>query len=152
MSDEAPTPEAPVEAPVKRKRGWQKGVPRGLKGKAPDVTGQERLGAASKTVVQERIFRRIIIYQEDALHAMHSLAMMPISDNPLQNQVKLRAAHMLVGGLLEKAGGERSPQINTVLQQLDDLYHSTAPRIKAMRERVVYFQNGQDVIEHTDES
>lgn len=83
--------------------------------------------------------KRVELYSSDALDALHDLAMMPITPNPLLNQIKYMAASRLAGPQQEA----QAPlsEVDGTLRQLNDAFHKAAPRIKTVRERVITFEN-----------
>ena len=92
--------------------------------------------------LEEAVSRRMIHYQSDALDALHALAMMPISENSMQNQVKLAAASKLAVALLApNPTGGADADLQVFLRDLDKQYRATAPRIKSIRERIIAFEH-----------
>lgn len=98
-------------------------------------------------------FKRIVakkreLYGSDALDALHDLAMMPITDNALLNQIKLQAAQRLAGKEAEATSAPPS-EVDHALRQLNAQFHKTAPRIKSVRERIVEFDQPMQAINGT---
>jgi hypothetical protein len=87
---------------------------------------------------------RMEFYRCGALDALYDLAMLTITADGNSNmaQIKYLAARALAGPMPgEGAGGNPgNPDLNSLLSKLNDSYHSTAPRIKAIRERTVTFE------------
>jgi len=88
--------------------------------------------------VEEDIARRLVLYRADAMSALHDLAMMPIDENSMNNQVKLQAAVRLYAETGEKTVGN---EIEGTLRALNDEYHKVAPRIRSIRERTIEFES-----------
>ena len=83
--------------------------------------------------LERDVQHRIRLYRVAGLDALHDIAVMPISENSAQNQVKLAAAARLAGsteGL--GTGGE----IGETLRALNEAYQQNAPRIRVVRERL----------------
>ncbi len=89
--------------------------------------------------------QKMAAYQIDALDAIHDLAMMPISTNSAQNQVKFVAAKLLAFREADQAPSDGG--LEGTLRALNDAYHKDAPRIRSVRERVVTFESEPRVIE-----
>ena len=68
-------------------------------------------------------------FRVEAINVIHELATMPF-DSAAMAEVKLKAAVQLrgTGADAPQAGGQQA-----VLQELNDLYHQAAPRIKSIR-------------------
>jgi hypothetical protein len=106
---------------------------------APQTAVTKRLneqGIESKLEVSIR--RRMKLYGCDALDAMHDIALMPLSQNAMQNQVKFMACCRLIGDI--EHGSRPSGSLDDTLRRLNEEYQKTAPRIKAIRERIVTFE------------
>lgn len=88
----------------------------------------ERLSGESLRVAVES---RLALYRVVGLDALHDIAVMPISENSAQNQVKLAAAARLAGSTDGISGGG---EIGETLRSLNELYHQHAPRIRIVRE------------------
>jgi len=88
--------------------------------------------------IEEDIKRRVVLYRSDALTALHALAMMPIDENSMNNQVKLSAAVRLYAETGEKTVGN---EIEGTLRVLNEEYHKVAPRIRSIRERTIEFES-----------
>jgi hypothetical protein len=101
-----------------------------------EVKASEVYDRMSREQVEQSVVRRLTLYRSDALTAIHDLAMMEVSPNPMQNQVKLAAAQRLAGSP-EVASGSDFAQ---TLAALNEDYHRHAPRIKSVRERVIEFE------------
>ena len=82
---------------------------------------------------------RMILYKEDGLEALRDLAMMEISQNSMQNNIKFLAAKTLVGNLTESTG--QPTGMDKTLEALNTAFHDASRRIKAVRERVVEFED-----------
>jgi len=91
------------------------------------------------------MLRKMELYRMDAIDALRDLAMMPISENALLNQVKYMAACRLAGPQQETPLAPS--EIDTTLRELNNAYHSAAPRIKSVRERVITFEQEPALIE-----
>jgi hypothetical protein len=102
---------------------------------APQLIARDSEGRLEE-LVQDRMAR----YQRDALDALYDLAMMPISENSMQNQVKLTAAAKLAGTLLTPDNSGRDHELGKLLVELNESYQANAPRIRAIRERIVTFE------------
>ena len=89
------------------------------------------------------VSRRRLLYQSDALDALHDLATMPVSSNSGLNQTKLLAASRLVGPQETQQGVS---DLDSTLAALNDEYHKAAPRIKSVRERIITFETEPKVI------
>jgi hypothetical protein len=134
-------------------RGWRRDWLAGKKGrqsavtlavKAPRVPAPElSIESGIEAKLEDAILQRMRLYQSDALDALHDLAMMPISENSMQNQVKLAAAWKLAGPLFAPDAPSGRSDLDKTLREMNELYHKTAPRIKSIREHVVMFEQGQ---------
>lgn len=82
---------------------------------------------------------RMFLYRYDALEALRDLAMMPISDNSMQNNVKYLAASRLLGPPQESA----TPQVSDdgLLKALNESYQKHSTRIKEVRERIITMES-----------
>lgn len=89
--------------------------------------------------IEREILRKAQLYRSEAQDEIAKLAMMPITDNSAQLQVKLSAAVFLFGKTGESSMGA---EIDGVLQRLDTLYKENAPRIRQVRERIIEFEAG----------
>jgi hypothetical protein len=107
---------------------------------APSTALPERHQDAIEGQLEEAIKHRMIRYQSDALDALHDLAMMPISENSAQNQVKLLAAKLLAEPLLAPENTGSKEEMNKVLRELNEEFQRNTPRLKLIRERIVEFQ------------
>lgn len=83
--------------------------------------------------------KKLELYSVDGLDALHDLAMMPITPNPLLNQIKYMAASRLAGPAQE----QQAPisEVDGTLRRLNEQFHRSAPRIKSVRERVITFDS-----------
>lgn len=108
---------------------------------APTLRRDRRGQQADTTNLEAAIAARVLVYRQDALEALQDLAMMPLSENSSQNQVKYMAATRLLGG--DKAQDAPPAPIagptGDVMAQLRDAYRATAPRIREVRERIITF-------------
>jgi hypothetical protein len=86
---------------------------------------------------KQEFARRVELGRMDALDALHDLACMPITENALLNQVKFMAASKLAGPPQDNVG--QPNEIGATLSELHKAFSKTAPRIRAIRERVVEF-------------
>jgi hypothetical protein len=82
---------------------------------------------------------RMLLYRLDALDALRDLAMMQISTNSMQNNVKFLAAARLLGN--QKDEPPPSTGMDVTLSALNEAYHTQSRRIKEVRERVVTFED-----------
>lgn len=80
---------------------------------------------------------RLGVYRVEALDAVHELAMMPLSDNPLHNQVKLSAAAKLLGDTEPGRGSRDDGDIGDIRRALNDEYQRSATRVKITRKTTV---------------
>lgn len=82
--------------------------------------------------LEQEIARRLVLYRSDGLEAIHELAVMPIGDNSAMAQVKLAAASRLAGPTNDQG---KSTEIEETLRELNERFHTEAPRIRLTRER-----------------
>lgn len=71
--------------------------------------------------------------QLDALEEIYELAMMPVDYNPGMAEVKLKAAIHLRGPV---GANQNAGDIDGLFHELNQLYQTSAPRIKGMRVQV----------------
>jgi len=92
--------------------------------------------------VEEDIKVKALLYRSDALTALHSLATMEVNanTNSALAQVKLLAAQRLYQETSDAGAGPG--EIESTLRILNERFQEAAPRIKAIRERIVEFENG----------
>lgn len=102
-------------------------------GELKRVDGYKAYARTSIERVEEDITRRSVLYRSEALDAIRAIAMMPISENSAQNQVKLAAAVRLYGETREAAAGD---EIQHVLRVINEDYRTSAPRLKSVRETI----------------
>jgi len=86
----------------------------------------------------------IRVFRVDGIQEVHKLATMEFGDSAALAKVKLDAALALTGNTT--ARGNNSETENA-LAELNALYHQNAPRIKEMRQTVITFENGQELIQ-----
>lgn len=91
---------------------------------------------------------RIILYRYDALEALRDLAMMDISTNSMQNNVKFLAAARLLGKETEVPVTANTSR--DLLAQLNEAYAQKSVRIKEVRERITTFETDARVINASD--
>lgn len=95
---------------------------------------------------EEAIRERMLAYKIDGLDALHELATMPIDpDNSGNNQVKMQAAARLAGPA-DSFGG--SGEMGEALRELNEAYHSSAPRIRITRQTMVQVEVRQSQDAH----
>src|SRR5487761_2782403 len=82
---------------------------------------------------------RIILYRYDALAALRDLALMPISPNSMQNNVKFLAAARLLGK--ETEAPVTANTSSDLLAKLNEAYAQKSVRIKEVRERITTFED-----------
>jgi len=99
---------------------------------------RQSTGAKPDAAFMTALRERMTLYKQDGLDALRDLAMMPISTNSMQNQVKFLAASKLVGNLGEQ-DGPATGAVDTLLKQLNEEYRTAAPKIREVRERVITF-------------
>lgn len=103
-----------------------------------DVETQAQEAPGFHAVTQERFIaiveERKRVYSCCGLDALKDLALMPISQNSMQNQVKYLAAKALVV-YAEPAGGTGTA-IDEIFGQMAKSFNDHAPRIRAMRATV----------------
>ena len=75
------------------------------------------------------------------LEELHELATMDHGDSAAMAKVKLQAAIVLRGGQNQVAGDR---EIEHALSELNELYHSHAPRIKEIRQTVIKLEDGRE--------
>ena len=79
---------------------------------------------------------RMNFYKTEALEAMFDLAMIDmalVEKNSTLGQIKFAAASKLAGVLPGESSAPGTP-LDNVLKELNERFHSTAPRIKRIRE------------------
>ena len=91
---------------------------------------------------------RIIMYRYDALEALRDLALMKLSDNSMQNNVKFLAAARLLGK--ETEAPVTANTSSDLLAKLNEAYAQKSVRIKEVRERITTFETEPKVIESSD--
>lgn len=91
---------------------------------------------------------RIILYRYDALSALRDLALMPISTNSMQNNVKFLAAARLLGK--ETEAPVTANTSSDLLRQLNEAYSQKSVRIKEVRERITTFETDAKIINSND--
>lgn len=80
-------------------------------------------------------------YRCGALDALWDLANMPMSPNSSMMQIKYLAANRLAGPA--PTTGEVSPRgagATDILAELNERFHSQAPKIREVRERITTFE------------
>lgn len=92
---------------------------------------------------EERLDVLTRAYRLEALDVIHDLATMPF-DNAAMAEVKLKAAVQLrgVGETVSKSNGQ-----DAILAELNQLYHTSAQRIKSVRISQIEFQTEPQAIE-----
>lgn len=78
------------------------------------------------------IQRRLVIYRSDAIESIHKMATMDFKDNSAMAQVALSAAARLAGTV---GGVDTHSDVDQTLRELNERFHTEAPRIKLTRER-----------------
>jgi hypothetical protein len=137
----------------KKKGGNKPGEKVGPYGSRLEQSAQTTVvGFVAKHGLQRQInekFERVLaakvkLYEGDSLDALHDLAMMPITENTQNNQIKYLAACRLAGEKIAPGGPAQNAALQDIMRELNNNYQKTAPRIKAMRERIVEFENGTE--------
>ena len=87
----------------------------------------------------DRLDQTTRAYQVEAIDIIHDLAVIPMKDiSAAMAEVKLKAA-------IQLRGAGKDPQANngqaSVLAELNDLYHQSAPRIKSIRVAQIEYQS-----------
>lgn len=93
------------------------------------------------------LYERMMLYRQDALDALRDLAMMPISENSMQNNVKYLAASKLLGNQTNDVS--IAPVGNGVRSSLEELnlaYQEQSKRITQVRERVITFEDDVKIV------
>ena len=107
--------------------------------RAPPPNGPKNGQAPVDARFMRTLQDRMLLYRLDALDALRDLAMMQISTNSMQNNVKFLAAARLLGN--QKDEPPPSTGMDVTLSALNEAYHSQSRRIKEVRERVVTFED-----------
>jgi hypothetical protein len=102
------------------------------------------LGRVVGRKFHHELAKRMQLFRVDALDALHDLAMMDVSGNAQLAAWKYQAASFLAGGIQD--GGTGSRDFDAFLKGLNTKYRQEAPRIKAVRERVIEFETGGRVV------
>jgi hypothetical protein len=105
------------------------------------------LGRQINDKFERKLAAKIRLYGGDALDALHDLALMPITDNCQQNQIKYLACCRLASTTLPEEGTSGKAVFNDILIEMNRAYQAAAPRIRAVRERVVEFEQPGVIIE-----
>lgn len=95
---------------------------------------------SSQEQFEEALVRRMALMRADALEEVHAMATMPMSDKVGELQVKLAAATFLAGGRDPVADAPKGGDLDQTLAQLAREYSERAPRVRAIRERVIEFE------------
>ena len=94
---------------------------------------------ASQSQFADEIRSRAIAYRLDGLEVIHELATTDHGDNASMAEVRLKAAIQLQG-----VGDVGTSSTNSVLAELNALYHEHAPRIRSMRAVQIEFDVGPE--------
>lgn len=108
---------------------------------------EQRMRQVDETFMKA-VADRIILYRYDALAALRDLALMPISPNSMQNNVKFLAAARLLGKETEAPVTANTSR--DLLAQLNEAYAQKSVRIKEVRERITTFETDPKVINSGD--
>jgi hypothetical protein len=77
------------------------------------------------------------------LDALHDLARMAISDdNSMLNHIKYLACCKLIDPVLRPGDTSPKSDLDKTLRDLNAAYQASAPRIKAIRERIISLDEG----------
>lgn len=81
--------------------------------------------------VTKDIERRKVLYKSEALDELYKIATMPVSENAMQNQVKLMACNRLYQ---ETGDAVMHNEMSTVLAQINAEFVANAPRLRTIRQ------------------
>jgi hypothetical protein len=141
MSQPDPTKMITDQSSTKEERSWR--IPKFSRGEIVADAPKPALTDENLDVV---LRQRIALYKCAALDALYDLAMMPLSSNSAQNQVKYLAACRLAGPAAE-ATPVGANGMDELLKRLDNDYRENAPKIARVRERIIEFETEPKAIE-----
>lgn len=81
--------------------------------------------------IERAVQERVSLYRVTGLDALHDLAVMPISENSAQNQVKFAAGAKLIEGV---SGGSSAGELEVIFRELRETYQKEAPRLRVIRQ------------------